>query len=95
MRYPLWWGVSRRLSDLARIFPSAVKPQRVSWFSRDRYRYRYSLSEKPDRIDSEPAPYGNGYMKSVPKNGGVADLLPTYGIGSGIAELYSAKKVIG
>ncbi|VFN04092.1 MAG: hypothetical protein BECKG1743D_GA0114223_105454, partial [Candidatus Kentron sp. G] len=31
---------------------SAAKPQRVSWFSRDRYRYRYSLSKKPDRIDS-------------------------------------------
>ena len=29
------------------------KPQRVSWSSRDRYRYRYSLSKKPDRIDSE------------------------------------------
>ncbi|VFM97861.1 MAG: hypothetical protein BECKG1743D_GA0114223_100343 [Candidatus Kentron sp. G] len=27
------------------------------WSSRDRYRYRYSLSKKPDKIDSEPVPH--------------------------------------
>nr|VFJ69134.1 MAG: hypothetical protein BECKFM1743C_GA0114222_105123 [Candidatus Kentron sp. FM]VFJ72064.1 MAG: hypothetical protein BECKFM1743A_GA0114220_106213 [Candidatus Kentron sp. FM]VFK20256.1 MAG: hypothetical protein BECKFM1743B_GA0114221_106814 [Candidatus Kentron sp. FM] len=29
--------------------------ERVSWSSRDRYRYRYSLSKKPDKIDSDKA----------------------------------------
>ncbi|VFM98863.1 MAG: hypothetical protein BECKG1743E_GA0114224_102141, partial [Candidatus Kentron sp. G] len=42
------------VSELRRSCTSATKPQRVSWFSRVRYRYRdsLSLSKKPDRIDS-------------------------------------------
>ncbi|VFM94890.1 MAG: hypothetical protein BECKG1743D_GA0114223_100072 [Candidatus Kentron sp. G] len=53
--------------DRNRLSIQRGKPQRVSWSFRDRYRYRYSLSEKPDKIDSEPVPYGNGCMKSVHK----------------------------